>query len=827
MRIVYDKVPQSAFPGSVPCDQSELPIVQPEGGVKMKPLVCLIQPPFTQLNSPYPSLYYLQVFLEQQGYTVMVRDHSIGLFEKIFCEEGLTRIFRDARKTFDAGALPDRQSGPVVERFFSEEGRWLASIDRLIAFLRGRDCEWGHLLGLANGVLPGGPRFDFCLAELCAARGDVSSSDASLLASRLLADIADFITVTLDPGFSLIRYVPFVPDAAGAGFLDFAGLCPAVEGYITRNFYQPFLETEWNYLEKTSGEGRMASPPVLLGLSIPFPGCLAGALACAESAKARFGGRVITLAGGGYVNTELRFIEEEKTFDYFDYLSFDRGFGSLDAILKREAENGCKSDAPLYKTMYHSKNGSIIQDKSIAGIAHNETPETVTGKRIDDEAARSVFPDYSGVDFSRYICPVDDANPMHRLWSDGRWLKAYAAHGCYWHNCAFCDTGLDYIRSYQPVKAEALFSHLLVQAEKTGVRGVHLVDEACPPASLLRLALLNRDAGLPLLFWGNIRFEKTFTPDIAAILAAGGIIGVSAGIEVASEKGFARIGKGLGLEEVTRACAAFKEAGILVHAYLIYGYWDEDDREIIDSAEILRQLFAEGLLDSAFWHQFILTKHSRIYAEWQRGLHPALHPSGDPLCSADNANGAKIFALNDLSFQGEERFRRWAVPLETLLSQWMAGSTATPVQNAFPFKVPAPSVAPDKIAAIIDDYARRRDQDRISVTRNESSARALFLGSRPIQRIPPPHKGKTGGEGRAAELYWRWRLSDCVLRAKKGTPQAPAAKNWPEQTAALLEQASAQNGMNAAEFFAVLETLFADNAGWIWKKLRQQGLAVY
>ena len=196
---------------------------------------------------------------------------------------------------------------------------------------------------------------------------------------------------------------------------------------------------------------------------------------------------------------------------------------------------------------------------------------------IEDNAARTVFPDYSAVDFGTYLCLADDANPMQRLWSDGRWLKAYLAHGCYWHSCTFCDVTLDYIKNFIPVDPAALFTHLKNQADRTGIRGIHFCDEAAPVSSLLEFALLNREAGLPLVFWGNIRLEKDFTPDAAAVLAAGGLIGVSAGLEAATEHGLKAAGKGINLESAVKTMAAFKEAGILIHAYLIYGFWNEDE----------------------------------------------------------------------------------------------------------------------------------------------------------------------------------------------------------------------------------------------------------
>jgi radical SAM superfamily enzyme YgiQ (UPF0313 family) len=817
--------------------------------------VCLVQPPLVQLNTPYPAIHYLKSFLDARGEITHTADHSIGLFERIFCPSGLGRIFADAREAyrgFDPAPSPEaRHIRYHIERFLSEEDCWLAAIPRLTAFLRGADREWGHLLSLANGTVPGGPRFD---AALDALEGQPTPDAAPRLASLLLADLADFITAALDPSFSLIRYSPALNDSL-PGFRDFALPEAAQEGYILRCFYRPFLAEEWDRLESLmAGLGdRAAGPPFILALSVPFPGCLAGALLCARSARERFGEGLITVAGGGYVNTELRFLEDGRFFDYFDYLSFDRGYGSLTAILEAAETGG--GDRPLYKTMYRSrKSGRILRppdlndpapeggdspDGGVPGGGPEGDRDLSRFREIDRRGAKTVFPDYRGTDFSRYLYPAEGENPMHRLWSDGRWLKAYLAHGCYWRACAFCDVTLDYIRCFEPVESEALFRHLLDQAAETGVRGLHLVDEAAPAASLLRFAELNREAGLPLVFWGNIRFDRAFSPDAAAVLAAGGLVGVSAGIEVATEQGFKRVRKGIGLAEVVRVCAAFKEQGILTHAYLIYGYWDEDAQEILDSAETLRQLFAAGLLDSAFWHQFILTRHSRIYAEWKRGLHPALKVL-DEQGDRTEGPGGRIFARNDLPFAGSEKYDRFADPLDSLLASWMAGAapsqTGADIAAAFPFPVPLPAVDPRRVEKLLDAYARDRDAARAAPppeappqgpgpSQGQSPPQerppghpipgaALFLGSRPMLKTTP----------RGTELSWRWRLEDRRLRiGRPGGNPAPA-----ERIAALLETAARPKALSAAGLYRELEEAAGPvEAKRLWRQLRSSGLAVY
>ncbi|MDR3276811.1 MAG: radical SAM protein, partial [Treponema sp.] len=323
------------------------------------------------------------------------------------------------------------------------------------------------------------------------------------------------------------------------------------------------------------------------------------------------------------------------------------------------------------------------------------------------------------------------------------------------------------------------------------------------------LAELNYRAGLPLIFWGNIRFDRRFSPDVAAVLAAGGLVGVSAGIEVATESGLKRLCKGISLADIVRNCAAFKEAGILVHGYLIYGYWDQEEQELIDAAETVRQLFAAGLLDSAFWHQFVLTCHSRLYDETQRGLHPGFEVVGD----ANTANSTRVFARNDLSFEGEDRYGKYGEGLDRLLAAWMAGETGTPVMAAFPFKVPRPSAPPFLVERLLDGYARDRDAAREAPP--DASGRLVFLGSHPMLE----------GNESLARLSWRWRLEERRLKIR--------GRDRARRIAALLEAAARGTVAGgektpAGDLYRELgQILGKDAAEKAWRSLRRGGLAVY
>ena len=57
---------------------------------------------------------------------------------------------------------------------------------------------------------------------------------------------------------------------------------------------------------------------------------------------------------------------------------------------------------------------------------------------------------------------------------------------------------------------------------------------------------------------------------------------------------------------------AFADAGVMVHAYLMYGFPTQTEAETVDALERVRQLFEAGCIQSAFWHRFACTIHSPV-----------------------------------------------------------------------------------------------------------------------------------------------------------------------------------------------------------------------
>ena len=290
-------------------------------------------------------------------------------------------------------------------------------------------------------------------------------------------------------------------------------------------------------------------------ITIPLPGCLYGALRCGQWLKANT--KATIELGGGFPNTEWRQMDEPRIYEFCD---------------------------------------EVVVDGHPEAIDH--------------------CPDFGDLPLDKYLSMSEMTNPMHRLWSQGRWNKMVMAQGCYWHRCVFCDTSLPYIGDYRAPKASTVVDRMERVMAQTGRTGFHFVDEALPPKLLGEVAEEILRRGLTLSFWGNIRFEKAYTADLCDLLAEAGMVAVSGGLEVASDRLLKLMDKGVTIQQTAEACRHLRNAGIMVHTYLMYGFPTETLQETVDALETVRRMFDEGIVQSAFWHRYAMTCHS------PSGLHP-------------------------------------------------------------------------------------------------------------------------------------------------------------------------------------------------------------
>ena len=748
--------------------------------------ILILQPPIVQLNTAYPSGAYLSAFFKSLGHKTRWLDLSLELYYEIFSRAGLTRLFSLCSENALTLADKAEQSGDEatafnLRRYVSQKDLWINWIDFITAILRpGRHDSFSSGYENAHRFVfgahvPRGSRMENYLANLT---HDLTTDDARSLASFALADLADFIAVAFDKNFSLVRYA----ESLTVSESSFSEVEKGADSPILKEFYEPLLQRFFMKGESlplataafassatpSAGESPATPPKTLVLISIPFAGTFAAALATGRFFKNHFKDSVYVSFGGGFVNTELRDTNERKLADYCNAICYDRGYASYIQLLMQNAECIIK-DKPIYKLRQFVRHPKLTSDSLfvIEPLSDESSEEYKRALVYEKEITMSLIPDFSDIDFSQYPRLIDDTNPMHRLWSDGSWIKAYMAHGCYWHKCAFCDVTLDYVKGYCPTNVSKLYQGLLSQCKEKGVYGIHFVDEAMPPALMIAFARENIAHGSPITWWGNVRFEKSFTRDVADFLAYGGLIGVSAGLESATGNGLNAIHKGTDLESIVGACCAFKEAGILVHAYMIYGYWWEKPEDLINSMETLRQFYANGLLDSCFWHKFVLTRHSRVYNEWKEGKIPDLKPI-DP----QEKQNAPLFAKNGLHFEGEKKSEKYGAALDFSLNQWMHGEgLEKPVQKWFDFSVPHPTVPKNFIENLIAKYEAKRDQefkeipvskhgnDRgdSSVSLSGSTRQSYWLGGEKI----PLSDGKIG-----------WFYMGEFYTAKKNAPES-------------------------------------------------------
>jgi len=557
--------------------------------------ILLVTPPLTQLNTPYPATCQLLGFLRKQGIEVEQMDLSIELIQHLFTSMQLEVIFQKAAST--------AKLSKVNKNILQQSDFYIKAIEPVMQFISGRDSSLAQRFS-DRSFWPQSKRLPTD-EDLEWGFGIIGNHDRAIhLCTIFLKDLCDFIQQTIDPNFELIRYAE--------------SLCLRLPEYspLKNELNKPLSLIDKLMLDIFEEKIRECNPE-MIGFTIPFPGNLYSALRCAQWLKKEHPSIKICM-GGGYVNTELRSLTDPAIFNIIDYILFDDGELPLFRLL---------TGGELIRTLSLSLNGEIIR-------SNIDSTENIPFSEIG-------APDYDGLCENNYINLIELTNPMHALWSNGRWNKMMLAHGCYWGKCTFCDGRLDYIHRYETSSIESIVNQMESIMKQTGQSGFHFVDEAAPPVLLRKMAEEILKRKLLISYWTNVRFEKSFTPELCYLMAQSGCIAISGGLEVASPRILELINKGITIETARESMNNFANAGIMTHAYLMYGFPTETAQETIDSLEVVRNLFADGLIQSAFWHRYAMTVHS---------------PSGhDPECvgakSIKQTPGS--FANNEIPFSTE------------------------------------------------------------------------------------------------------------------------------------------------------------------------------
>ncbi|MBP6100497.1 MAG: radical SAM protein [Flavobacterium sp.] len=722
--------------------------------------ILLLTPPFTQLNTPYPATAYIKGFLNTKNITSFQSDLGIEVILKLFSKEGLTDIFDLPIQTTDANS----------ERVYALRQEYIHTIDAVIAFLQGSNSSLAKLICSGN-FLPEAARFEQ-LDDMEYAFGSMGIQDkAKHLATLYLEDLSDFIVACVDENFGFSRYAERLGRSANSfdHLYDFLQNSLTVIDKITIEILHDIIA---------------AIQPKLVLISVPFPGNLYSAFRCAQHVKNNFPGIKIAM-GGGFPNTELRDLKDQRVFEFFDFISLDDGELPVELLWNKVFSK--EEHAPLKRTFLLENHQVVYKNDSL---------------RSDYKQSEVGTPDYSDLKLDHYISVIEMANPMHSLWSDGRWNKLTMAHGCYWGKCTFCDVSLDYIKIYEPIAAKTIVDRMVQIIAQTGETGFHFVDEAAPPSLMREVALEIIKRRLVATWWTNIRFEKSFSSDTCRLLAASGCIAVSGGLEVASDRLLQLIKKGVTVEQVAKVTKNFTDAGVMVHAYLMYGYPTQTVQETIDSLEMVRQLFELGVLQSGFWHQFAMTAHSPV------GMFPEEYgviPEQNEI----------TFANNDVNFKDKTGINhdQFSFGLKKALFNYMHGICFDyDLQEWFDFDVPNTTIDPDFIFNAL--------QEEVSFEL-KPNYKVFWTGSKPsVSYFTKTKKGTS------------WEMMQLDFHTKSSFESVQLEKNTGEWLLKTMEECSvySQKHISIAKIKADYESIFDDfEIFWFSKNMnliKKNGLLV-
>jgi hypothetical protein len=224
------------------------------------------------------------------------------------------------------------------------------------------------------------------------------------------------------------------------------------------------------------------------------------------------------------------------------------------------------------------------------------------------------------------------------------------------------------------------------------------------------------------------------------------------------------IDKGVTVEQVAKVTRNFTEAGVMVHAYLMYGYPTQTVQETVDSLEMVRQLFEAGVLQSGFWHQFAMTAHSPV------GMFP------EQFGAVKETEAIGTFANNDIDFVDSTGIDhdKFSFGLKKSLFNFMHGICFDyELQDWFDFKIPKTKIGADFIFDALQEETNFN---------TKPTAKIVWLGGKPsIETFVKSKKGNS------------WEMMTLTFHDKKESFSIQTNKTEGEWLVVMLHKISVSN----------------------------------
>ncbi len=179
---------------------------------------------------------------------------------------------------------------------------------------------------------------------------------AKHLATLYLEDISDYIVENIDADFGFSRYAERLGKSANS--FD--------ELYSKLSAQQTFID---DFTLKILHERLESVQPKLVCFSIPFPGNLYSAFRCAQFIKRNFPNIKIAM-GGGFPNTELREVKDQRVFEFFDFITLDDGELPLELLYESICSSE-QSEEPQYKRTFLLENQKVVYKNNSKGTITN------------------------------------------------------------------------------------------------------------------------------------------------------------------------------------------------------------------------------------------------------------------------------------------------------------------------------------------------------------------------------------------------------------------------------------------------------------------------